>query len=259
MCMKNQIFSVSIFIIVLILIAFGFWQLSEKSSSPETNMPILETLEANATVNSPLVVRGRAPGSWFFEGSLPIMLKDSQGNTIASAPGQAEGEWMTNGMVTFEATLEFDVPTTQTCILVVAKDNPSGLPENADSYSIPIKFQEKNNETILPYKSGVRGIVQLSPTCPVESIPPEPQCAAKPYEADVFIQNNNKIFATTHAWKDGKFTISIPPGTYNVTARRPGDDLRGSPVAYPICKSLNIIVEADSYIDITINCDTGIR
>src|SRR5437764_398930 len=40
---------------------------------------------------------------------------------------------------------------------------------------------------ILPYHSGVNGQVLLGPTCPVERIPPDPQCAPKPYSTLVTI------------------------------------------------------------------------
>ena len=36
----------------------------------------------NDVVNSPLKVSGEAKGSWFFEGSFPISLKDSDGNIL---------------------------------------------------------------------------------------------------------------------------------------------------------------------------------
>jgi hypothetical protein len=49
-------------------------------------------------------------------------------------------EWMTEEFVPFEAVVEFDDPAVEKGILVFEKDNPSGLPENADEFRIPVFF-----------------------------------------------------------------------------------------------------------------------
>src|SRR5258706_9652825 len=36
-------------------------------------------------------------------------------------------------------------------------------------------------------KSGITGRVTLSPTCPVETVPPDPKCAPKPYSTSIYI------------------------------------------------------------------------
>lgn len=94
---------------------------------------------ANAVVTSPLLVTGEARGTWYFEASFPVKLLDDQGNEIAITPAQAQGEWMTEDFVPFEATLEFETDAL-VGTLVLEKDNPSGLPENAASISIPVQF-----------------------------------------------------------------------------------------------------------------------
>lgn len=90
---------------------------------------------------SPLVVKGRARGNWYFEASFPIRLLDGNGKEIAVGIAQAQGEWMTTEYVRFEATLVFEAPETDTGTLVLEKDNPSGLPENADEFRIPVRFR----------------------------------------------------------------------------------------------------------------------
>ena len=94
----------------------------------------------NQTISSPLVLEGEARGVWFFEASFPIKLLDGNGKEIAIAIAQAQGEWMTEEFVPFLATLEFTVPDTESGTLVLEKDNPSGLPEHADSLVMPIRF-----------------------------------------------------------------------------------------------------------------------
>jgi hypothetical protein len=95
----------------------------------------------NTTVSRSLVITGEARGEWFFEASFPIHLKDASGENITSTVAQAEGEWMTTEFVPFQATL--DIPDTFSghAVLVLEKDNPSGLPEHADSLRVPIEVR----------------------------------------------------------------------------------------------------------------------
>ncbi|OGZ60573.1 MAG: hypothetical protein A2919_01695 [Candidatus Spechtbacteria bacterium RIFCSPLOWO2_01_FULL_43_12] len=94
----------------------------------------------NQEIKSPLIVSGEARGYWFFEASFPVRLYDANGNEIALAIAQAQGDWMTEDFVPYEAVLEFNTPATSTGVLVLEKDNPSGLPENADELVVPISF-----------------------------------------------------------------------------------------------------------------------
>lgn len=98
----------------------------------------------NAIIQSPLLVKGMARGSWFFEASFPIRLFDGSGEMMAkgmaTANPPAGGEWMTTDFVPFEAILSFTLPTTTSGTLLLERDNPSGLPENTDALRIPIRF-----------------------------------------------------------------------------------------------------------------------
>lgn len=94
----------------------------------------------NQTVESPITITGEARGYWFFEALFPVKLLDGNGNTIASGIAQAEGEWMTEDFVPFKAELTFSQPTTSNGTLVLEKDNPSGLPENADELKVPVRL-----------------------------------------------------------------------------------------------------------------------
>ncbi|HYC29243.1 MAG TPA: Gmad2 immunoglobulin-like domain-containing protein [Chitinophagaceae bacterium] len=102
---------------------------------------VLSTPVRDGLVTSPLTVSGKARGNWFFEANLPVTLKDANGKILAQKGAQAEGEWMTTDFVNFTTVLEFSAPTTDTGILLVEKDNPSGLPEHAGSYAIPVRFK----------------------------------------------------------------------------------------------------------------------
>ena len=92
-------------------------------------------------VASPLEITGRVPGNWSFEASFPIVLESSSGEQIAQGVAQLQGDWMTEQPVPFIATLEFTDTTPDTNgVLVLQKDNPSGLPENDDSLRLSVKF-----------------------------------------------------------------------------------------------------------------------
>jgi len=93
------------------------------------------------SVKSPLIVEGEARGMWFFEADFPVKLLDANGNVIIFHYAEAQSDWMTEEFVPFKSELVFEKPDTPTGILVLIKDNPSGLPENDDEYAIPVNFE----------------------------------------------------------------------------------------------------------------------
>ena len=96
----------------------------------------------NEVVGNPIIIKGEARGTWYFEASFPVVLLDENGKEIAVMPLQAEGEWMTKEFVPFSGELAFTPPETKKGTLVFKKDNPSGLPEHDDEVRVPIVFQE---------------------------------------------------------------------------------------------------------------------
>lgn len=112
---------------------------------------------------------------------------------------------------------------------------------------------ETGNTGILPFKSGVTGSVLLGPVCPVETYPPDPNCAPRPLETTVrvFVKNTTQPFAVTSSDDNGTFTFALPPGEYTVKADG------GNPL--PRCESTDITVVSDTMSEITVSCDTGIR
>lgn len=101
----------------------------------------VETPLTDSLVQSPLKIKGEARGIWYFEASFPVKLIDGSGKILASAPAQAQEDWMTEDWVPFELTLNFDAPQSASGVLVLQKDNPSGLPANDDSISVPVRFK----------------------------------------------------------------------------------------------------------------------
>ena len=107
-----------------------------------------------------------------------------------------------------------------------------------------------------PHHSGIAGRVLAGPTCPVERVPPDPQCAPRPLAARV------RIVRTGHPgsrWvvgsgSDGRFRVALAPGRYTVTplARR------GSPFPRP-GPPQTVTVRTGRYTRVTVTYDTGIR
>jgi hypothetical protein len=99
------------------------------------------TPKSGEEVSSPLVIEGEARGSWFFEASFPVSIEDDNGQVLASGAAQAQSDWMTEDFVSFKAELNFTQPASTTGTLILKNDNPSGLPENEEEVSIPLKFK----------------------------------------------------------------------------------------------------------------------
>lgn len=107
---------------------------------------------------------------------------------------------------------------------------------------------------ILPYNSGIRGVVMLGPTCPVMHNPPDPQCADRPYQTSVTIfRASDPVHAVviTQSAANGTFEASLPPGEYVVGA--------GGGNVMPRCTPVSVTVGPNAYTAATVNCDTGIR
>ncbi|KKQ27498.1 MAG: hypothetical protein US42_C0008G0009 [Candidatus Magasanikbacteria bacterium GW2011_GWC2_37_14] len=100
---------------------------------------------AGQKVLSPLVIKGLAPSTWFFEASFPVKLFNTNGKELGVGIAEAQTDWMQPGLIPFTAFINFSSPIdTEEGMLVFLADNPSGLPENDKSVTMPIKFF--NNE-----------------------------------------------------------------------------------------------------------------
>ncbi len=246
----------------LILIAFaGFFAIKTEiaiapgdgehviSTSTETTSSLirLTTPQPNTEITSPLIVTGEARGNWYFEASFPVRLLDGTGKEIAVTPAQAKGDWMTTNFVPFRAELTFVAPSTKEGTLVLQKDNPSGLPGNADEVKIPIRF--KAAEKI---SSGIHAIATIGPTCPVMRIPPDPQCADRPYKADFKITKRGSFFSQSVSSGDnGEFNINLLPGEYTISTI--------SQNIMPRLSSVEFVVTQGKITELTLQFDSGIR
>lgn len=128
----------------------GYFVFTKNSSapSPDPVLPLtykdlirIDSPVKNQKINSPVAVSGEARGQWYFEASFPIQILDEDGTILGSGIGQAQGEWTTTDFVPFTGEISFIKPKGQIGSIIFKKDNPSGLPQNDDSVSIPVSFK----------------------------------------------------------------------------------------------------------------------
>lgn len=98
----------------------------------------------------------------------------------------------------------------------------------------------------------ISGHIFLSPTCPVERIPPDPSCAPKGYQTIVMVIGGD-ISINIDSDIHGFFSASLPIGNYQIQAKNPNNAM------YPRCGSSNANVTAHASTTVDIYCDTGIR
>jgi hypothetical protein len=108
-----------------------------------------------------------------------------------------------------------------------------------------------------PAPGGTLAIVALAgPTCPVETDPPDPDCAPRPVAgAQVVVSpGDGRDIAVAEGATDarGRLTLAVPPGDYIVTAGTV-EGLMGTP------QPVEVSVDSGRTTDVEIAYDTGIR
>ena len=125
---------------------------------------------------------------------------------------------------------------------------------NCEFAPCPPPIDDGGGSGILPFDSGVEGVVMLGPTCPVIR-EGDDSCVDKPYATIVQViavgSPNSSPFATVESDKQGKYKIMLPPGEY---ALQP---VGGS--VMPRCETKEITIEPAKIIEVNLFCDTGIR
>ena len=137
-------------LVILIAVPAPAHAPTSATSTPATSTLVtVEPLHTRVIVTSPVsgasvsktfTVTGEAPGNWYFEASFPVQVRDADNNKVGEGIAQAQSDWMTTAQVPFKA----DITVTGysgLATLVLLKDNPSGLPQNDDSLSIPVVIQ----------------------------------------------------------------------------------------------------------------------
>lgn len=112
------------------------------TTSPDGHVQVRNPAAGEA-ITSPVVVSGSVTGGgWFFEGTFLIRVIDADGTVLGGDQAKAaQGAWTSTGTVLFSGIIPFSAPHSKAGTVVFSKDNPSGLPQNNESFSVPVQFK----------------------------------------------------------------------------------------------------------------------
>ena len=100
--------------------------------------------------------------------------------------------------------------------------------------------------------TGIQGMVQVGPSCPVERI--NSPCPPHALAATVVVRDaGGHEVARTHSGADGHFKLGVAPGTYTVVGLTMGSSMLPRPIP------TTATVTAGSYTTVSVEYDSGIR
>lgn len=97
--------------------------------------------------------------------------------------------------------------------------------------------------------SGIDGLVQIGPTCPVQRA--DEPCPDKPFATRIRVVADGRLVTTVTSGADGRFHVTLDPGRYTLEP----EAKPGPPSAGPV----DVTVKADTFEQVTITFDSGIR
>ena len=138
----NKIILILIIIIVSIFV-FNIYEryLTIKKINDAKDIIIIDSPKPYQKVQVPIIIKGKAKGSFFFEGTFPIRIEDENGNLIVSDYIMTKENWMTENFVSFETYFYFEKGNLRKGFIIFEKANPSGLLENKFEIKIPLYFE----------------------------------------------------------------------------------------------------------------------
>jgi hypothetical protein len=100
--------------------------------------------------------------------------------------------------------------------------------------------------------TGIQGIVQVGPTCPVERL--NSPCPPRPLSATIVVRDKNGAeVARFHSGADGRFRVDVLPGTYTLVGQNVGSGFLPRPIP------TSVSVTQGSYAYVTVDYDSGVR
>lgn len=136
-----------ILLLFILTLGVGYYFLREKlpednSLKTEKGIPLeLIYPQPNTEVGCEFELSGKISNQWFFEGSFPVSIV-VDGKTVLETQALTEEEWTKEGDISFYSKIKCDSGCVGSGNIVLKKDNPSDLPENDDSFSIPVTFSK---------------------------------------------------------------------------------------------------------------------
>lgn len=129
---------------------------------------------------------------------------------------------------------------------------PDGTLQLQDQAGPPVPDDAWPSPGARPPGSGVELRAVAGPTCPVETVPPDPSCAPRPVAAPVAIRQDGQTLRTVTLVGDGRLLVLLPPGRYTLEAA-PVEGLMGTPAI------VEVDVPAEGWTTVELAYDTGIR
>ncbi len=115
---------------------------------------------------------------------------------------------------------------------------------------------EEGSGGILPYDSGVQGVVWLGPTCPVEIVG-DRSCEPRPYPAKLLVRRagSQTVYIRFQAeMNTGTFIVDLPPGDYVIE-----EDSESNSPPTRVNSPVPVRVVPDKYTNVRLDFDSGIR
>lgn len=148
----RMIFIVIIVILVIVVSLFVYSRIEHPAIVPvnieHSDLILVEYPKAGNKISSPLIVKGKARGTWYFEASFPIVIVDWDGKIIGEGHAEAIGDWMTEDFVPFKGVINYTRPENMKAgtysergAVIFKNDNPSGDPAKDKAVEVPVIFE----------------------------------------------------------------------------------------------------------------------
>ncbi|MFA5072137.1 MAG: hypothetical protein WC511_07360, partial [Candidatus Pacearchaeota archaeon] len=205
MTVKNSQLIIGIVILLVVGILVGYFLNNYEKIIPENHGIQINNIKEGQLIESPLIIIGTVTqGKWAgFEGQMGrVELVESDGTILGTALLMATSDFM-KFPATFEANLNFFSPKENEAFLVFYNDNPSGLPENSDMMSVPVKVFQEKTKIILYF--GKQGDDSCKNNYPIEREIIKVEGIARATIEEL-------LKGLTHEEKENSYFTSIPEG-----------------------------------------------
>jgi len=167
------------------------------------------------------------------------------GRQLAATPSPA-----TTIEITQAATIPAPPTPTLAAIVSTSISDPGSPLPSATSTRVPLP--PATPTTAANFAGGIEGVVTIGPSCPV--VRADVPCPDKPYEAVIVVKDaRNAEVDRTRSDQAGRFRVSLPAGSYTVTA----SSLTAGVLPRPA--SVTADVARGSFRFVELKLDSGIR